>query len=69
MSNLVSTSTTQHTTTLTLKLNPNPMRHALHTLRPKRLVQLGINPHVLSAHRLLRELDDGLDGVRCALFE
>ena len=45
------------------------MRHVLNTLRPKLLVQLRVQTHVFGAHRLLREVNDGLDGVGGTLLE
>ena len=45
------------------------MGDGLDALRPERLVELGVEADVGGAHRLLRELDDGLDGVGGALLE
>jgi hypothetical protein len=45
------------------------VRHALDTLGPELLVELGVDADVARAHRLLGKLDDGLDGVRGALLE
>lgn len=45
------------------------MGHILNTLGPQLLVQLGINAHVLGAHRLLCELHHALYGPRGALLE
>lgn len=54
---------------LTLKLHPYPVRHALNTPLPHSLVQLRVNPDILSTHSLLCECDDGLDAGRCTLLE
>jgi hypothetical protein len=43
--------------------------YAFYALRPELLVELRVEADVGGAHRLLRELDDGLDGVRGALLE
>ena len=45
------------------------MGDGLDTLRPELLVKLRVKADVGGAHRLLSELDDGLDGVRGALLE
>ena len=45
------------------------MGDGLDTLCPERLVELGVEADVGGAHRLLREVDDGLDGVGGALLE
>ena len=45
------------------------MGHALDATGPEFLVELGVDADVGGAHRLLRELDNGLDGVRGALLE
>lgn len=45
------------------------MRHALDTARPERLVELRVDADVLGAHRLLRKVDYGLDGMRRPLLE
>lgn len=39
------------------------MGYALDALRPESLVELGVDADVLRAHRLLRKLDYGLDGM------
>lgn len=57
------------TAILTLKLHTYPMRHALNTALPQRLVELGVNADVGGAHGLLRELDDALDGLGRPLLE
>ena len=54
---------------LTLELNPYPVGHALDTLSPDCLVELGVEADVRGAHCLLGEGDDGLYGGRCAAFE
>ena len=54
---------------LTLKLDPYPVGHALDALRPESLVELGVDADVGRAHRLLRELDHGLDGMGGPLLE
>ena len=53
----------------TLKLYAYPVRNGLDALRPERLVELGVEADVRGAHRLLGEVDDGLDGPRSALLE
>ena len=45
------------------------MRYRLDTLRPHRLVELGVDPHIGGAHRLGGEVDDALDSPSSALFE
>ena len=45
------------------------MGDGLDALRPELLVELRVQPDVGGAHRLLRELDDGLYGVGGALLE
>lgn len=45
------------------------MGHALDTLGPDRLVELGVEADVLSAHGLLGELDHRLDGMGGTLLE
>ena len=45
------------------------MGYALDTTSPDSLVELGVEADVLGAHRLLREIYNGLDGPRCALLE
>ena len=45
------------------------MGHALDTLCPDRLVELGVKTHVAGAHSLLRELDYGLDSMGGPLLE
>ena len=45
------------------------MGDALDSLRPYGLVQLGVEADIQSAHRLARELQDGFDRPRSALFE
>lgn len=54
---------------LTLELNPYPVGHALDTLGPDRLVELGVEANVLGAHGLLSELDHRLDGMGGPLLE
>ena len=54
---------------LTLELDPYPVGHALDAAGPELLVELGVEADVGGAHRLLREVDDGLDGVGSALLE
>ena len=54
---------------LTLKLDPYSVGHALDALRPEGLVELGVDADVGRAHRLLRELDHGLDGMGGPLLE
>ena len=54
---------------LTLKLDPYPVGHALDTLGPDRLVELGVEADVLGAHRLLGELNDRLHGMGGTLLE
>ena len=56
-------------TELTLKLDPYPVGHALDTLSPDRLVELGVEADVGGAHGLLGELDDRLHGMGGALLE
>ena len=53
----------------TLKLDAYPVGDGLDAALPESLVELGIETDVLSAHRLLREIYNGLDGPRCALLE
>ena len=53
----------------TLKLHAYPVRNGLDALRPQRLVELGVKPNVRGAHRLLREVDDRLDGPGSPLLE
>ena len=53
----------------TLKLHAYPVGDGLDALGPERLVELGVEADVGGAHRLLREVDDGLDGVGGALLE
>lgn len=45
------------------------MRNALDALSPDGLVKLGVETNVLGAHRLLCEVDYGLDGMRSPLLE
>ena len=45
------------------------MRNGLDALRPECLVELGVEADVRGAHRLLGELDDGLDGPGSTLLE
>ena len=45
------------------------MRRSLDAALPESLVELGVEADVGGAHRLLREVDDGLDGVGSALLE
>lgn len=54
---------------LTLKLDPYPMRHSLNSLRPKRLIQLGVNPNITRPHRLCSKIYDGFDSPWSPLFE
>jgi hypothetical protein len=53
----------------TLKLDANAVGYALDALGPERLVELRVEADVARAHRLLREVNDALDGVRRALLE
>jgi len=53
----------------TFELEPHPMGDTLDSLRPHRLVQLGVKTDIRSAHRLAREFQNGLDGPRSAFFE
>ena len=53
----------------TLKLHAYPVGDGLDTLRPQRLVELGVKADVRGAHRLLRKVDDGLDGPGSTLLE
>ena len=39
------------------------MRYRLDTLRPHRLVKLGVDPHIGGAHRLGGEVDDVFDSL------
>ena len=61
--------TTPARRTLTLKLDPYPVGYAFDTLRPDRLVELGVKANVGGAHRLLGELDYGLDSMGSPLLE
>ena len=54
---------------LTLKLDPYPVGHALDTLSPDRLIELGVEADVLGAHRLLGELNARLHGMGGTLLE
>ena len=45
------------------------MGDGLDALGPKSLVELGVEADIGGAHRLLRKVDDGLDGVGGALLE
>ena len=45
------------------------MRHRLDALRPKCLVEFGVEANICRAHRLLRKVDDRLDGPGSALLE
>ena len=45
------------------------MGYALDTLCPESLVELRVDADVGGAHRLLRELDHGLDGMGSPLLE
>ena len=53
----------------TLKLHAYPVGDGLDTLRPQRLVELGVKADVRGAHRLLRELNNRLDGPGSTLLE
>lgn len=54
---------------LTLKLDADPVRHALDALCPKRLVELGVKTDIGGAHGLLREVDDRLHGMGGTLLK
>lgn len=54
---------------LTLKLYPYPVGNSLDATLPNLLVELGVDPDVRRAHRLLRKLNDGLDGPGGTLLE
>lgn len=45
------------------------MGHALDTLRPERLVELGVDADVGGAHRLLGKVNHGLDCMGSPLLE
>ena len=45
------------------------MRNGLDALRPECLVELGVEADVRGAHRLLGEVNDGLDGPGSTLLE
>ena len=56
-------------TVRTLKLYAYPVGNRLDALRPECLVELGVEADVRGAHRLLRKVNDGLDGVGGTLLE
>jgi hypothetical protein len=45
------------------------MGHRLNPPCPERLVQFWVEPHIPSAHRLLRKVNDRLDGPGSTLLE
>ncbi len=53
----------------TLKLDAYPVGDGLDALCPESLVEFGVETDVRGAHRLVREVNDGLDGPGGALLE
>ena len=53
----------------TLKLDAYPVGDGLDAALPESLVELGVDADVRGAHRLLCEVDDGLDSPGSALLE
>jgi hypothetical protein len=58
-----------HIITLTLKLDPYSVWHALDAQCPDSLVELGVEADVLRAHRLLSEVNYRLDSMGGPLLE